>query len=262
MVSFGVLGPLTAAGERGPIPLKGPRHRAVLARLLVARGRVVPVSWLVGDLWEEPGQGAVGGPCRRSSGHSGRHSNRTARPARRPASWSPHPPGYALRAEPDAVDAWRFESALTDATSRPAAEAYRLLDAALKLWRGPAYAEFADQDWARGEAARLDELRLLAVERRAKAGLAAGLAAECVADLEAHVAAHPLREDGWHLLARSLYATGRQGDALGTLRRARNTLLTELGVDPGEPLRTLESDILSQAPHLTPPPGEETHRPF
>ncbi|MFC6541488.1 BTAD domain-containing putative transcriptional regulator [Nonomuraea salmonea] len=166
------------------------------------------------------------------------------------------PPGYALRAEPDAVDAWRFESALTDATSRPAAEAYRLLDAALKLWRGPAYAEFADQDWARGEAARLDELRLLAVERRAKAGLAAGLAAECVADLEAHVAAHPLREDGWHLLARSLYATGRQGDALGTLRRARNTLLTELGVDPGEPLRTLESDILSQAPHLTPPPAK------
>ncbi|MEV4564538.1 BTAD domain-containing putative transcriptional regulator [Nonomuraea sp. NPDC049419] len=255
MVSFGVLGPLTAVGERGPIPLKGPRHRAVLARLLVARGRVVPVPWLVGDLWEEPGQGAVGAV--QTFVGALRKALEPDRPPRTPSRLLvTSPPGYALRAEPDAVDAWRFESALTDAASRPAAEAYRLLDAALKLWRGPAYAEFADQDWARGEAARLDELRLLAVERRAEAGLAAGLAAECVADLEAHVSAHPLREDGWHLLARSLYATGRQGDALGTLRRARNTLLTELGVDPGEPLRALESDILSQAPHLTPPPAK------
>ncbi|MET8865236.1 BTAD domain-containing putative transcriptional regulator [Nonomuraea sp. NPDC004580] len=255
MVSFGVLGPLTAAGERGPIRLKGPRHRAVLARLLVARGRVVPVSWLVGDLWEEPGQGAVGAV--QTFVGALRKALEPDRPPRTPSRLLiTSPPGYALRAEPDAVDAWRFESALTDAANRPAGEAYRLLDAALTLWRGPAYAEFADQDWARGEAARLDELRLLAVERRAEAGLAAGPAAECVADLEAHVAAHPLREDGWHLLARSLYATGRQGDALGTLRRARATLLTELGVDPGEPLRTLESDILSQAPHLISRPAK------
>lgn len=252
MVTFGVLGPLTATCERGPIPLKGPRHRAVLARLLVARGRVVPVSWLVNDLWEEPGEGAVGAV--QTFVGALRKALEPDRPPRTPSRLLvTSPPGYALRAEPDAVDAWRFESALAEAARVPAAEAYALLGAALGLWRGPAYAEFADQDWARGEAARLDELRLLAVERRAEAGLIAGPAAECVADLEAHVAAHPLREDGWRLLAHALYATGRQGDALATLRRARETLLAELGVDPGAALRTLEADILSQAPHLTVP---------
>ncbi|MDT7802286.1 MAG: hypothetical protein QOI78_5719, partial [Actinomycetota bacterium] len=60
MVWFGVLGPLVAEDERGPVALKGPRHRAVLARLLIARGRVVPVDVLVGDLWPDPPDGAVG----------------------------------------------------------------------------------------------------------------------------------------------------------------------------------------------------------
>ncbi|MEV0614360.1 BTAD domain-containing putative transcriptional regulator [Nonomuraea sp. NPDC050404] len=254
MVTFGVLGPLTAENERGPVRLKGLRHRAVLARLLIAGGRVVPVSWLIGDLWEEPHEGALGA-VQTFVGEL-RKALEPDRPPRTPSRLLvTSPPGYALRAEPGAVDAHRFESAITESArllaGGAAAEARVLLDEALGLWRGPAYAEFAEQDWARGEATRLDELRLLAVERRAEAALASGRAAESVPDLEAHVAGHPLREDGWRLLALALYRTGRQGDALAQLRQARAVLRTELGLDPGEGLRQLESDILTHAPHLT-----------
>ncbi|MBF8194627.1 AfsR/SARP family transcriptional regulator, partial [Nonomuraea sp. K274] len=256
MVSFGVLGPLTAENEHGPVNLKGPRHRAVLARLLVARGRVVPVRWLIGDLWDDPPEGALGAV--QTFVGALRKALEPDRPPRTPSRLLvTASPGYALRPDPGAVDAWRFETALA-ASARlmaggEAEQARVLLDEALMWWRGPAYAEFADEGWARGEAARLGELRPLAVERRAEAALASGQAAESVPDLEAHVAGEPLREDGWRLLALALYRTGRQGDALATLRRARRVLRTELGVDPGPNLRRLETDILTQAPHLTTP---------
>jgi DNA-binding SARP family transcriptional activator len=252
MVRFGVLGPLEAEDERGPVDLKGVRHRAVLARLLVARGRVVPVTRLIDDLWHVPPDGALGAV--QTFVGTLRKALEPDRPPRAPARLLVTvPPGYALRAED--VDAWRFEddvaaSAGLLAQGRPD-EALVLLDKALALWRGPAYAEFADHDWARGESARLDEVRLLAVERRAEAALALGKAAETVPDLRAHVAGHPLREDGRRLLALALYKAGRQGDALATLRQAREVLRTELGVDPGEGLRQLEADVLAQAPHLS-----------
>lgn len=266
MVSFGVLGPLTAENRHGPVNLKGPRHRAVLARLLVARGRVVPVTWLIDDLWEDPPDGALGAV--QTFVGALRKALEPDRPPRTPSRLLiTASPGYALHAEPDAVDAWRFEAAV-DASSRllaggKAEEARILLDDVLMLWRGPAYAEFAEQDWARGEAARLHEVRLLAVERRAEAALASGQAAESVPGLEAHVLAHPLREDGWRLLALALYRAGRQGDALATLRRARDVLRTELGVDPGQDLRQLEADVLAQAPHLTiRPTVQQIQHPF
>ncbi|MEU8399390.1 BTAD domain-containing putative transcriptional regulator [Nonomuraea sp. NPDC048892] len=258
MVTFGVLGPLTAGDDRGPIRLKGPRHRSVLARLLVARGRVVPVSWLIDDLWDVPPAGALG--ALQTFVADLRKALEPDRPPRAPSRLLiTSPPGYALRTDPSDVDALRFESLLAQAAELHAEQARESLDVALGLWRGPAYAEFADQGWAAGEAARLSELRLLAVERRASAALNSGRAAEAIPDLEAHVTGHPLREDGWRLLALALYRTGRQGDALGTLRRARKVLREELGVDPGEDLRHLEADILAQSPHLT--AGPPDHHP-
>ncbi|APU17251.1 BTAD domain-containing putative transcriptional regulator [Actinoalloteichus fjordicus] len=253
MVTFGVLGPLEAANQQGPVDLRGLRHRAVLARLLVARGRTVPVTWLIDDLWTDPPAGALGAV--QTFVGALRKALEPQRPARTPSRLLvTSSPGYALRAEPSAVDAWRFERAVVESAALladgRAAAARVLLNEALGLWRGPAYAEFAEQDWARGEASRLGELRLLAVVRRAEAAVASGRAAEAVPDLDAHVAEHPLREDGWRLLALALYRAGRQGDALAALRRARETLRSELGVDPGEDLRRLESDILAQAPHL------------
>src|SRR5258708_4367709 len=161
-------------------------------------------------------------------------------------------PGYALRAEPDSVDAWRFEQAVTAASTLPPKDALARLAQALDWWRGPAYAEFADEPWARRERSRLAELRLHAVERQAQARLALGLAAEAVPDLDAHVAEYPWREDAWRLLALALYRTGRQGDALAVLRRMRTLLVEQLGVDPGPGLRGLETDILHHAAHLDP----------
>ncbi|MFC9601870.1 BTAD domain-containing putative transcriptional regulator [Streptomyces niveus] len=249
-VLFGVLGPVTAENRSGPIALKGPRHRAVLARLIVARRRVVPVARLVADLWtDSPPPGAVGAV--QTFVAALRRALEPDRPPRAPARLLvTEGPGYALRAAPDAVDAWRFETAIGEAAELPPARALPRLDEALELWRGPAYADFAHEEWVRGERARLAELRLRSVERRADAQLALGLAAEAVPDLDAHLADHPWREDAWRLLALALYRTDRQGDALAVLRRARSTLVEQLGVDPGPGLRRLEADILAQDPAL------------
>ncbi|MFE9996975.1 AfsR/SARP family transcriptional regulator [Streptomyces avermitilis] len=250
-VAFGVLGPVTAGSGEGPLALKGPRHRAVLARLIVARRRVVPVSRLVDDLWTDPPSGAVG--ALQTFVAALRRVLEPDRPPRTPARLLvTEGPGYALRAEPDAVDAWRFEAAVATAATLPAPAALPRLDEALDLWRGPAYAEFAQEDWSRGERSRLTELRLQAVERRAETRLALGRPADAVPDLDAHVSDHPWREDAWRLLALALYRQGRQGDALGVLRRARTVLAEQLGTDPGPRLRRLESDILAQDPGLDP----------
>ncbi|MFF6982515.1 BTAD domain-containing putative transcriptional regulator [Streptomyces sp. NPDC008343] len=249
--AFGVLGPVTAWDADGnAIDLKGPRHRSVLARLLVAKGHVVPVSRLVDDLWrDDPPARAVGAV--RTFVAALRRALEPDRPPRTPARLLvTDGPGYALRAAKDAVDAWRFEDSVTAAGALPAKEAAVRLDEALGCWRGPAYAEFAEQEWARTESRRLSELRLHAVELRAEALLALGLADRAAADLRAHAAEHPWRENAWRLLALALYRTGRQADALDVLRRARALLAEELGIDPGPGLRSLEADILHQADHL------------
>ncbi|GAA4585467.1 BTAD domain-containing putative transcriptional regulator [Planotetraspora phitsanulokensis] len=251
-VAFGVLGPVVAwDGAGSSIALKGPRHRAVLARLIVARRRVVPVTRLVEDLWEDPPLGAVGAV--RTFVAALRRTLEPQRPPRAPARLLvTEGPGYALHAEPGTVDAWRFEQAVAAAATLPPQHALARLEDALGWWRGPAYAEFADEIWTHVERSRLAELRLHALERRAEVRLALGLAAQAVPDLDAHVAEHPWREDAWRLLALALYRTGRQGDALAVLRRARTLLVEQLGVDPGPRLRRLEADILNHARHLDP----------
>jgi len=256
-VVFGVLGPVTAWDSTADaIALKGRRHRAVLARLIIARRRVVPVAGLVEDLWDDPPPGAVSAV--RTFIAALRRALEPERPPRTPARLLvTRGPGYALRAEPGAVDAWRFEQAVAAAATLPPGDGLARLDEALAWWRGPAYAEFAGEAWARPERSRLAELRLHAVERQAETRLALGLAAEAVPDLDAHVAAQPWREDAWRLLALALYRTGRQGDALAVLRRARTQLAGQLGVDPGPRLRRLETDILRHARHLDPPSGPD-----
>lgn len=254
-VRFGVLGSVVAwDGVGAPIDLKGPKHRAVLARLIVARGRVVPVSRLVDDLWQEPSPGAVGAV--RTFVAALRRALEPQRPPRGPARLLvTEGPGYALRTAPDAVDAWRFEDGVAAASTAPPPEALKRLDRALSWWRGPVFAGFDDEPWARAERSRLEQLRLNAIEQRAEARLAVGRASDVVPDLDAHVAEHPWREEAWRLLALALYRAGRQGDALTVLRRARSLLLEQLGVDPSPGLRRLETDILRQADRISEDPG-------
>ncbi|WP_405167344.1 AAA family ATPase [Nocardia sp. NBC_01499] len=252
-LSFGVLGPIGAERAGAALPLKGPRHRAVLARLLVARGRMVSVDQLIDDLWERPPRGAVGAI----------HTfvadlRRVLEPDRAPRTPAEVlvtvAPGYALRTEPEAVDADRFEAAIVHTAELLATEhfsrALTTADAALALWQGPAYAEFAEQGWARAEVDRLDGLRLLAGEHRAAALIDLARPAEAVPALNSLLAEHPLREHAWQLLAVALYRSGRQSDALAALRRIRHLLRTELGADPGPELQRVEADILAHAPHL------------
>ncbi|MEU4163565.1 BTAD domain-containing putative transcriptional regulator [Actinoplanes sp. NPDC026670] len=243
MIRFGVLGPVIAEdGTGSPVPLRGPMHRAVLARLIVARRRAVPIDDLVSDLWISPPEGAVAAV--RTFIAALRRAIEPGRPARAPATLLvTQGRGYALRAAPDQVDAWRFEQAAT-------AGGEAALTEALTWWRGPAYADFPDAAWPRADRSRLAELRLQAVERLASARLESGRAGEAIPDLDEHVTAHPWREDGWRLLALALYRAHRQGDALAVLRRARELLIGQLGVEPGPALRTLEGDILRQEPHL------------
>ncbi|MFF8102018.1 BTAD domain-containing putative transcriptional regulator [Streptomyces sp. NPDC016640] len=259
-VTFGVLGAVTAWDEAGDaLPLRGPKHRAVLARLVVARRRVVPVARLVADLWDEPPDNAVG-TVRTFVGGLRRALEPDRPPRTPPRLLVTEGPGYALRAAAEEVDAWRFERAVSTPGDAPPSRVVSLLTEALDWWRGPAFADFGDAHWLRAERSRLTELRLHAVERRAEAQLASGAAGQAVPELDAHVAEHPWREDAWRLLALALYRSGRQADALSVLRRARGMLGEHLGVDPGPRLRRLEEDVLRQAAHLDPDAGGTADR--
>ncbi|MEU2391496.1 BTAD domain-containing putative transcriptional regulator [Streptomyces sp. NPDC007369] len=156
------------------------------------------------------------------------------------------PGGYALVLPDDAVDAWCFEDTVARARLMPPSEAGRLLNGALALWRGAAYAEWGPGSWAGAEIARLGELRLSAEEFAMECGLAAGRPYEVVPVAEAHVRWHPLREEGWRLLVLGLWATGRRGDALAALRRAAAAYREELGLDLGSRLVELERAVLCQ----------------
>jgi DNA-binding SARP family transcriptional activator len=247
VVAVRVLGALSAEVGGRPVDLGGPRQRGVLELLLVARGDVVSVDRLIEDLWRgEPPPRATG--ALQAYVSNLRRALEPDRPPRAPAQVLVSvPPGYAVRLGDADVDAWEFESLLRASTGDGDALAARArLERALGLWQGPAYAEVAAEPWAAAEAARLEELRLVARERLVAAMLRGGAAAEAVPEAEGLTREHPLREECWRLLALALYATGRQADALAALRRARTTLAEELGIDPGPVLAELEADVLAQ----------------
>ncbi|MEV4051961.1 AfsR/SARP family transcriptional regulator [Amycolatopsis sp. NPDC049688] len=248
-----VLGAVRALRDDGsPVDLGGPRHREVLARLVAAEGRMVTTDTLVGDLWTDPPARAVG--ALRTFVAALRRALEPARPPRTPPRVIvTEGPGYALRLPREDVDVHRFEDALE--RTRRSAGAVTDLGAALAAWRGTAYADVPDAAWAQRERTRLEELRLTAVELRARVLLDSGAGGDLVAELGAHVTEHPWREPAWGLLARALHRAGRQADALATLRRARAMLVDQLGLDPGPDLQRLENEILTGAGTAWPAPG-------
>ncbi|GHH63116.1 hypothetical protein GCM10018781_12040 [Kitasatospora indigofera] len=246
-----MLGSLAAEAGGDRVGLGGPRQRGVLAQLLAARGEVVPVDRIIEDLWQgrPPAKAAASVQAYVSNLRRLLEPRRGPRePARLLVS---EPPGYALRLPAGSVDAWRFGQLLDEARAEPgSAAALGLLDEALALWRGAAYAEFADEPWAVAESARLTELRLAAREQRAALAVRLGRPDEAAVEARALADEHPLREEGWRLLALALWNTGRQAEALDVLRRARAVLAEELGLDPGPALAGLESAILQQRTEL------------
>lgn len=248
-VEFTLLGPLGVWADGVEVAVGSVHQRTLLAALLVAGGSVVSGDRLVESVW---GRQQPRDPEQALQTHVSRLRAVLERAAGRSARevFVTRPPGYALVVEADQVDARRFER-LTErarATDSPA-EVVGFADQALGLWRGPPLAEF-DHEFARVEAARLEEIRLGLLEARAEALLTLGRSEEVVTGLEPLVDAHPLREQLHAHLMLALYRCGRQADALGIYRRLRDRLVDELGVEPSPALRHLERDILQQREEL------------
>ncbi|GAA2877875.1 BTAD domain-containing putative transcriptional regulator [Streptosporangium fragile] len=247
-MEFRVLGPVEAYDDGVPVDLGGRRQRTVLARLLIAQGAVVSADTLVDDLYG----GAPPASALSALQSFVSHLRRAIEPRRSPRTPSQllirRPPGYLL-ATTD-VDAIHFTDLVTLSEFRSPGEAAASLDKALRMWRGLPYGELGDEAWATAEVARLRELRLVAVERRAQALLDLGRPQTVISELETETAENPLRERLWCLLALALYRTGRQAEALAVLRHAGKLLAEQLGLDPGPELRALENDILRQVESL------------
>jgi DNA-binding SARP family transcriptional activator len=253
-MEFKILGPLEVCAGGVSVDITAPRQRAVLAILLIEANRVVSLDRLIDSLYGgEPPPHATGSVQAYVS-----HLRRLLEPDRRrrgpPQVLVSRPSGYVLVADPRCCDAACFEAALSSgqgalAGGRPAA-ALTELDQGLGLWRGPALAEFAYEAFAGAEAARLEALRMNALEARIDARLALGSHQMVVAEAQRCLSEHPLRERLWASLILALYRCGRQGDALDAYQRCRSVLADELGVDPGPELRRLEADILAQSPSL------------
>ena len=233
-MQFRILGPLEVLGDDGlPVPLGGPRPRALLAMLLLQPNRPVSTDQLIDAVWGESPPASAPNALQVHV-----HALRRALGADRIAT---RPPGYLLRVDDGELDAQRFERLVAE--EKPVE--------ALALWRGPALADLAHEPFARAEAARLDDARLAALEARIAADLERGRHAALTAELEALVAAHPHRERLRAQQMLALYRSGRQADALAAYRDARATL-DELGIEPSAELRSLEQQILRQDPALVP----------
>jgi class 3 adenylate cyclase/tetratricopeptide (TPR) repeat protein len=245
-----LLGPLEARRASERLRIGGAKVRALLADLLLHLGRPVSVDQLVDDLWGErpPASAAHAVEVYVSQLRNTLDPDRAGLIAGRPA-------GYALVVDPERVDAYRFERLLDKGRASLATGEFEraavVLGEALALWRGPALADFTYEPFAQSAIARLEELRVQAMEERLDADLGTGRHAELVPELNALVVEHPFRERLRGQLMRALYGSGRQAEALAAYRSAREVLLAELGVEPSPALRALEAAILRQDDELS-----------
>jgi DNA-binding SARP family transcriptional activator len=251
---FRMLGPIEVLDNRGRrVPIEGRRARLALAMLLVRRNQLVSVHALAEGMWPKqlPPRATdtlytyvsklrrVFGACGPLSG-----GERIVRRA----------PGYQLVTLEGEVDADCLERALGQAEAAMQdgrfADASKLLGDGLDLVAGPTLGECHDEPFARAEVARVDGVRLRAVERRIDADLALGRHASLIGELEGLAAEHGLHERFHEQLMLALYRSGRQADALRAYQDARRLLAEEMGLNPGPALRAMEAAILAQDPVL------------
>jgi predicted ATPase/DNA-binding SARP family transcriptional activator len=250
-LEFRILGPLEVANDGVPVPIGGPKPRALLAALLLSAGAVVSVDRLVAAVWGD------GPPPKAEEALRAYVSRlRAVLPALGDGQRLRYrAPGYQLDVADGELDAAEFARLVTEARRHASAtdsgRALRLLDTALALWRGDALAEFdAAALGAQAELVRLADLRLVAEEQRAETMLHLGRGREVVPTVEALLLRFPEREPLAVLLMRALYDCGRQADALAVYRRVRRLLVEELGVEPSEAIRTVHRQVLAHDPAL------------
>jgi DNA-binding SARP family transcriptional activator/pimeloyl-ACP methyl ester carboxylesterase len=244
-VDFRLLGPLEVIDGSSPLPLASGKQAALLALLLLNANRTVGRDRLVDELW---GEDVPESAQKMVQIHVSQLRKALPEPRLHTRA-----PGYSLEVEEGELDLSEFERLVGEGRGSlaegDAENASRLLRDALALWRGPALAEFSEP-FAGPEGARLEELRVAAIEWRIEADLALGRHGDVVGELETLIARHPLRERlrAQHMLA--LYRSGRQADALASYRAYRRALDTELGIEPSPSLKALEGSILRHEPGL------------
>ena len=235
-MEFRILGPLEVLSEGQPLNLGGQKQRALLVLLLLEANQVVTNDRAIDALWEPPprtAQKALQVYVSQLRKVLGKERLQTKQR------------GYLLRIEPDELDLSRFERLQAEGN----------LQQALSLWRGPPLPEFSQERFAQPAIARLDELRLTCLEARIEADLSGGRHVALVSELEALVREYPLRERLRGQLMLALYRSGRQAEALDAYREGRRRLVEELGLEPGQTLKELESSILRRDAALDAPPS-------
>ena len=231
-MEFRILGSLEVVENGRPVPIRAGNDRALLALLLLHSNEVMSNDLLVEELWAQQAPP--------SAAKIVQNAVLRLRRALGDGRLETAEHGYRLRVDPDELDVARFERLLADDGAREA----------LSLWRGRPLPELADYAFASDAARRLEELRLVALERRFDTDLAARRGPALVAELERLAAEHPFRERFHAQLMRALYADGRQAEALEAYQRARRSLAEELGLEPGPELHELECAILNHDPEL------------
>ncbi len=260
-IQFRILGPFEARKAGRPLQLGGARQQSLLAILVLHANQVVPRDRLIADLWDrEPPE---------TAGKMIQNYVSQLRKLLEPEDASrmrlqqvlvTRTHGYELVIDPDQIDAKLFERLVEEGRRELAGgvpgRAAELLREALGLWRGPVLADFVYEPFAQGEIARLEELRLTAIEDRIEADLALGRHADVVGELESLAAQHPLREPLRGHLMLALYRSGRQAEALDVYQKTRELLVDRLGIEPTPALKRLERAILLQDPALEPVPQQ------
>src|SRR4051812_48840601 len=244
-MDFNILGPLEVRSGEQNVTCKSAKQRLLLSVLVLNANEVVSSDQLIDVLWgDRPPETPKALQMHVSQ----------LRKSLEPGLLVTRPPGYELRVATGDVDLHRFETAVDEgrsalAAGRPA-DARRILQDALALWPGPPLADLTFEECLQADIARLEELRLTALEARADADLALGDHAGAIAGLERLASEHPARERIRGQLMLALYRSGRQAEALEVYRDTRRTLVDELGIEPGRELQELESRILAQDPGL------------
>lgn len=254
-MKYRVLGPLeacTVTGER--ISIDRPKHRQLLATLLLSHNELVTTDHLIDNLWED------GQP-------------NTARGLLKTYIWglrrllSPRDPnvapietitgGYRMLVDTSDLDLLVFSDLASEGRdllrSGHLDAADDALQLALSLWRGPVL-QGVPKSWSLSDAAaNLDEERLNAVEDWAEVRLTIGRHVDVAGRLRPWVRANPLRERLWGQLMLALYRSGRRGEALQVFHELRRGLDDELGIAPSAPVRNLHEQILRGEPGLLVP---------
>ncbi len=239
-----LLGPIDILVHGDSRPVHGLRRKAVLAVLALRCGEVVSTDHLADAIWgDDAPPTSVNAMQSHVSYLRGVLGTKTAILTR--------PPGYVLDLPGDGTDVQQAERLLREGTQSPnPLDAVRHLQDALALWRGEPLAELVDRPWLAARAERLDLVRMQLRQALSEARLMAGEHAQLIPELEQMLADYPLDERVHGQLMLAMYRVGRQADALAVYRRLRQALDDDLGIEPSQFLRDLQTAILSQDPAL------------